>query len=206
MCELERRDSNGLTEEEFLRQYKAGDYPRPSLTVDMVIFDQDRDGLKVLLIRRKNHPWIGCRALPGGFVEPGESAEEAAARELEEETHLKNMRFAPCGFYSTPGRDPRTWIVSRGFFALHDGTQEAYGGDDAADADWFLIRDESSDSHFCLSLCHEGEELRIEGTCGVHPLTGQIQVTDAACRDLACDHPSIISDAYLALQRCGCLR
>lgn len=206
MQKSERRDSCGRTEEEFLRQYKAGDYPRPALTVDMVIFEIAQDGLRVLLIRRKNHPWIGCRALPGGFVEPGESAEQAAARELEEETHLKNMRFAPCGFYSAPGRDPRTWIVSRGFFAVNDSGQKAFGGDDAADADWFLIRDESRDSHFCLLLSHKDEELRIEGECSVHPLTGLIRVSGAICEDLACDHASIISDAYLALQRCGGLR
>ena len=201
-----RRDHNGLTEEEFLRQYKASDYPRPSLTVDVVMFDTAQEQLKVLLIRRKNHPWIGCRALPGGFVDQGECAEEAAARELEEETHLKGLSFAPCGFYSKPGRDPRTWVVSRGFFAVTDGLQQAEAGDDAADADWFTVHEESEGSHFVLVLRHAGEELRIMGEYGVQPLTGHTVINGACCTDLASDHACIISDAYLALMRCRGMR
>lgn len=197
-----RRDQNGLTEEEFLQQYKASDYPRPSLTVDVVMFDSTGADLKVLLIRRKNHPWIGCRALPGGFVEPEECAEEAAARELEEETHLKGLDFAPCGFYSAPGRDPRSWVVSRSFFAVTDGLQKAEAGDDAAEADWFTVCEESQGSHFELVLRFHEEELRITGEYGRQPLTGLPQVNGAFCEDLASDHASIISDAYLALRRC----
>ena len=202
MDRKQRRDQNGLTEEEFLRQYKASDYPRPSLTVDVAMFDTAGEELKILLIRRKNHPWIGCRALPGGFVEPGECAEEAAARELEEETHLKGLSFAPCGFYSTPGRDPRSWVVSRGFFAVTDGIQKAEAGDDAAEADWFTVHEESEGSDFVLVLHFDEEKVRITGDYCVQPLTGLPQITGAVCEDLASDHASIISDAYLALKRC----
>ena len=198
----QRRDQNGLTEEEFLRKYKASDYPRPSLTVDVAMFDIAGEELKILLIRRKNHPWIGCRALPGGFVEQDECAEEAAARELEEETHLKGITFAPCGFYSTPDRDPRTWVVSRGFFAVTDGLQKAEAGDDAAEADWFTVHEESEGNSFALVLRFAEEKIRITGEYGVQPLTGLLQVTGAVCEDLACDHASIISDAYLALKHC----
>ena len=81
-------DENGLTEEEFLSQYQPRDYERPSVTVDMLIFAVDKSGenKRLLLIKRKNHPYLGCWALPGGFVEMKESLREAAARELEEET------------------------------------------------------------------------------------------------------------------------
>ncbi len=202
MNKEEKRDQNGLTEAEFLRKYKATDYPGAYLTVDVVIFETSGEELKLLLIRRKNHPWIGCRALPGGFVEPGECAEEAAARELEEETHLKGMQFAPCGFYSTPGRDPRAWVVSRGFFAVSDGKQKALAGDDAADARWFDVREESQGDAFSLVLRRDEEVLAISGKLQVHPLTGILQVKEAACEDLACDHASIISDAYMAWKRC----
>ena len=88
-------DENGLTEEEFLSQYQPRDYERPSVTVDMLIFAVDKSGenKRLLLIKRKNHPYLGCWALPGGFVEMKESLREAAARELEEETGVKGMRL-----------------------------------------------------------------------------------------------------------------
>ena len=90
-------DENGLTEEEFLSQYQPRDYERPSVTVDMLIFAVDKSGenKRLLLIKRKNHPYLGCWALPGGFVEMKESLREAAARELEEETgcHAGKMEW-----------------------------------------------------------------------------------------------------------------
>ena len=86
---MELRDKNGLTEREYLAQYRADKYPRPSVTVDVCIFSRAADGsLRTLLIRRGGHPFLGWWALPGGFAQPGERVEEAAARELEEETNL----------------------------------------------------------------------------------------------------------------------
>lgn len=84
-------DRNGLTESEFLRRYSPGDYERPSVAADTVIFtvtDADADSyrklpekeLRVLLIRRGGHPFLGQWALPGGFVRPDETTEQAAAR------------------------------------------------------------------------------------------------------------------------------
>ena len=89
----EDRNINGLTEAEFLAQYRPGDYDRPSVTVDMMITCMSRhlNNLRVLLIQRKDHPYINCWALAGGFVNIDESAYEAACRELEEETGLKNI-------------------------------------------------------------------------------------------------------------------
>ena len=85
---MELVDKNGLTEEEYLKNYRPGDYERPSVTVDMLIFavDNREESIRLLLIKRKNHPFLGCWALPGGFVEMTESLRDAAARELEEET------------------------------------------------------------------------------------------------------------------------
>ena len=84
----EIRNKDGLTEEEFLKQYKPSKYERPSVTVDMLILCMSRylDNLKVLLIQRKNHPYINCWALAGGFVGIHESTYDAACRELQEET------------------------------------------------------------------------------------------------------------------------
>lgn len=86
----EIRNKDGLTEEEFLKQYKPSKYERPSVTVDMLILCMSRylDNLKVLLIQRKNHPYINCWALAGGFVGIHESTYDAACRELQEETGL----------------------------------------------------------------------------------------------------------------------
>ena len=80
---MELKNADGLTEKEFLEQYRPGDYEHPSVTVDMLIFavDSKDEGVDLLLIRRKNHPCIGKWAIPGGFVEMNESLEEAAARE-----------------------------------------------------------------------------------------------------------------------------
>lgn len=63
---MELVDKNGLTEEEYLKNYRPGDYERPSVTVDMLIFavDNREESIRLLLIKRKNHPFLGCWALP----------------------------------------------------------------------------------------------------------------------------------------------
>ena len=69
------RNKDGLTEEEFLKQYKPSDYERPSVTVDMLILCMSKylENMKILLIQRNNHPYINCWALAGGFVNIDES-------------------------------------------------------------------------------------------------------------------------------------
>lgn len=139
----EIRNEQGLTEAEFLQQYSPGDYERPSVTVDMLVFavNETLDALKILLIRRKNHPYIHCWALPGGFVEMDESLEEAARRELEEETGLQDIYMEQLYTFGEPGRDPRSRIISTAYMALiQENTVAVTAGDDAADACWFTIR------------------------------------------------------------------
>ena len=79
---MEKRDKRGLTEAEYLAQYKPGRYPQPSLTVDIILLAHAEGALRVLLVRRGGHPYLGCWALPGGFAEPQETTAQAAAREL----------------------------------------------------------------------------------------------------------------------------
>ncbi len=145
------RDRNGLTEEEFLKQYDAGDYERPSVAADMVIFTVmekeesnyrklPEKSLRVLLIQRGGHPFLGKWALPGGFVRPNETTEQAAERELREETGVDNVYLEQLYTFSGLGRDPRTWVMSCSYMALIDSSKvEVRAGDDADNAAWFEV-------------------------------------------------------------------
>lgn len=122
---------------------KEEEYPRPSLTVDIVVFTIQENQLQLLLVQRGNPPYAGQWALPGGFVRPGESLEAAAARELEEETGVRNAYLEQLYTYGDPGRDPRGWVVSVAYFALIPAGQaiRRQAGSDAAQARWFPISD-----------------------------------------------------------------
>ncbi len=102
----------------------------PKLTVDCVVFDAED---RLLLIRRKNEPFAGQYALPGGFVDVGEIVEAAALRELKEETRVEGEIVRLIGVYSDPNRDPRGHNVSVAFLVRTSAT-EARGSDDAAAA------------------------------------------------------------------------
>lgn len=102
-----------------------------ALTVDCVLFS--RTG-SVLLIRRKNPPFQGQYALPGGFVNEDETTEQACLRETKEETNLKIKNLQLVGVYSKPGRDPRGRTVSVAYLAQADLSQ-LKAGDDAAEAE-----------------------------------------------------------------------
>ncbi|MNH79787.1 Bifunctional NMN adenylyltransferase/Nudix hydrolase [compost metagenome] len=144
-------DRDGLTEREFMEQYQAGDYERPSVAADMVIFtvtNAEEDNyrklpdkeLRVLLIRRGGHPFLGKWALPGGFVRSDETTEQAAARELHEETGVTDVYLEQLYTFSDIGRDPRTWVMSCSYMALINSDQvQLKAGDDAAEAAWFKV-------------------------------------------------------------------
>jgi 8-oxo-dGTP diphosphatase len=105
----------------------------PLLTVDAVIADPS---LGVVLIRRRNDPFAGSWALPGGFVDVGEECEAACRREVREETGLVVAIVRLLGVRSRPGRDPRGHTVSVVYLCRVTGGV-LRGGDDAADAAWF---------------------------------------------------------------------
>lgn len=142
---MEKRNADGLTEKEFLEQYCPGDYDRPSVSVDMMILAMDKSlgSLRTLLVQRRNHPYIDCWALPGGFVGIDESAYEAACRELEEETGLKDIYLEQIYTMSQPDRDPRMRVIDIAYMALvplKNVESMVRAGDDAKDALWFDIR------------------------------------------------------------------
>ncbi len=137
----DRIDKNGLTEKEAIEQFRKKNYPKPSLTADIAVFAETEGTLRLLMIRRGGHPFLGCWALPGGFAEEGETIEQSAERELEEETGVRDLPLTLVGIYSTPGRDPRGWTVSAAYTVLlPDGIIKASAGDDAAEADWIEVQ------------------------------------------------------------------
>lgn len=112
------------------------DYPRPALTVDIVLLHTSADGIEVLLIKRARDPFEGQWAFPGGFVDKDESLEDAALRELAEETGLRRMRLEQIGALGDPGRDPRGHTVSVVFAGVLEDRAVVTGADDASEAAW----------------------------------------------------------------------
>lgn len=110
----------------------AGKPKTPLLTADCVVFD--RAG-RLLLIKRKHTPFKGQYALPGGFVDIGETVEEAALRELDEETGIGGKIISLIGVYSNPKRDPRGHTVSTAFL-IRPSSSKVAGGDDAESAEF----------------------------------------------------------------------
>lgn len=99
-------------------------------------------GWQILLIRRKNPPDQGKWALPGGFMEIDETLEQTAARELEEETGLKEIELEQFRTFSQLKRDPRTRVITTVYYGLTSmANSEAIGGDDAEEATWFPVED-----------------------------------------------------------------
>jgi len=118
------------------------EFPRAALTVDCIIFGLDDDELKVLLIRRDIEPFAGKWAIPGGFVRPGESVDEAARRELREETNLDSLYLEQLYTFGEPDRDPREHVVTVAYFALVNLEDHEIRADtDAREAAWVSMRD-----------------------------------------------------------------
>lgn len=114
-----------------------------SVAVDAIVFGYSKeDGVKVLLIKRKYHPFQEHWAIPGGFVEADESLEDAVERELKEETGVKINYLEQLYTFGKPDRDPRKRIISVAYFGLVKSSQFAKleADSDAEDADWFNIK------------------------------------------------------------------
>lgn len=137
-----RRAVKVVLTSEIPANYDPQAYERPSVTVDVVIFSLVDDDLQVLLVKRKHSPFAGKWALPGGFVHIDESLEEAAARELAEETGVTNVYMEQLYTFGDPDRDPRTRVITIVYFALvpYDTVQHRPGGDTAETA-WFSMFD-----------------------------------------------------------------
>lgn len=115
-------------------------YPRPALTADCIVFARKELDFRVLLVQRANEPYKGKWAFPGGFMNMDETTEEAARRELKEETGLIVDDISQIGTFDRVDRDPRGRVITVAYFVVIDGIRKVKGGDDAAGARWFSIQ------------------------------------------------------------------
>ncbi|EOS30742.1 MAG: NUDIX hydrolase [Lachnospiraceae bacterium] len=149
---------------QFLASYDINQYDRPSIAADIAVFSIGRKlaeeldyrrlptkTLRLLMIRRAEQPYQGEWALPGGFMQQGETIQETARRELKEETGTDKAYLTLCDVFSDIGRDPRGWILSQSFIAvlndddLANSHLEASG--DAGEAGWFDITVQKTAEH-----------------------------------------------------------
>ena len=188
---MELLDKNGLTEAEYLAAYRPGDYERPSVTADIAVFRERKQGMELLLIRRGGHPFLGKWALPGGFINMDEDLEAAALRELYEETGVRGAVPVQIGAYGRADRDPRGRIITVAYLLRLPEGAEPKAGDDAADAGMFEISVEPLEHRILLKSAEKGVEFAvpysIDNGRAVYP--GETL--------LAGDHSQVLADALL---------
>ncbi len=114
-------------------------YPHPAVTADCLVFAHTDEGMKLLLIQRKNEPCKGKWAFPGGFMDIDETTIDAARRELKEETGLVVGELHRVGIFDAVDRDPRERIITVAYYTILDKPVEVSGLDDAAQAKWFSL-------------------------------------------------------------------
>ena len=132
------------------------EYPRPALNVDCVVFGLEASELKVLLIERDLEPFKGHWALPGGFVNMDEALEEAALRELQEETGLRDLYLEQLYTFGQVDRDPRGRVISVAYYALVNPKGLALqASSDARQAKWFAVNQIRGSSGPQLAFDHE---------------------------------------------------
>lgn len=143
--EKEKYLNENVEEANFLKNYNPDKYQKPSVTVDILIFRLVNDSVDILLIKRKKPPYKEFWAFPGGFVNINESLEDAAKRELLEETNVKNVFLEQLYTFGDVERDPRMRVISVSYMALlNENDIEKFNekaGDDAKELQWFNINE-----------------------------------------------------------------
>ncbi len=191
---------------EWYKEHEEGKYEKPSMTADIAIFSVfgEEPKLKLLLIKRGNHPCKDMYALPGGFVDKNETIDEAAERELKEETGIE------CGFleqirtFSEPGRDPRGWTMTGSYLALIDASKyKIQAGDDAKEAVWFEVSMQKDEQGRWDLKLQNGETLLhaiLEDTAKAgREIQPRLQFVES--ENIAFDHGKIIAYSVLALRQ-----
>jgi 8-oxo-dGTP diphosphatase len=116
-----------------------GSADRPAVSVDVVIFSVRAHGLTVLLVRRAAAPFRGRWSLPGGFVRPTESLDDAARRQLQEETEVRDVYLEQLYTFGAPRRDPRGRMISVAYFALVAADVGARAAADGLEVSWHAV-------------------------------------------------------------------
>ncbi|MGL4742341.1 MAG: NUDIX hydrolase [Sarcina sp.] len=221
------RNKKGYTEAEFLAHYNINEYERPSVTVDMVLFtlgeiQKDRmrrkvneKELKVLLVKREEHPCINKWSLPGGFVHIDESLEAGVNRKLKEETGLDDIYCEQLYTWGEVGRDPRTRIISTSYMALVNNEVLSSNDNNEWEVEWFSVKKEdaghikvsSEEQHYKSILSFYNETLDISIKYKItekikirnfdKEVSYEYEVMDSK-DELAFDHLKIV---YYALER-----
>lgn len=201
-----KKGNNGKSDEElFLSSYDITDYDRPSVTSDIAAFsirtEADESQLALLLIRRGEHPYMNCWALPGGFLRADETVEECALREIMEETNVVPSAILPVGVYSDCNRDPRGRIISNAFTSIIcEDAVRTLSGDDAIDAKWFDVTYEEETDGMCrLEVTNDSvtivSKLKVKFS-----KFGKAKYEIVENNGLAFDHAAIIVESLMALK------
>lgn len=192
-----------MDEREYIKNYRIEDYERPSVAADMAVFavrdivsDNPKKStekrLTLMLIRRGEHPYMGKWALPGGFLRMNETIEECAARELTEETGLKEPYLRQFRTYSEVDRDPRGRIISCAYISLISGSSDTVAASsDASDAAWFDVDIKETEDGFSV-VFSDGENELLSAEVSEASDIAEIKSTNG---ELAFDHVRIITDA-----------
>ncbi|MEO0475841.1 MAG: NUDIX domain-containing protein [Planctomycetota bacterium] len=160
------------------------EYERPALTVDIVVFALDEDGLQVMLIERDLEPFAGRWAIPGGFVRVDETLDEAARRELQEETGLRDIYLEQLYTFGGIDRDPRERIVTVAYYALVNlQGHDVKASTDARNAAWFNI-DDLPDLAFDHDAVLDAALERLQGKVRYQPIGFELLPNKFPLRDL----------------------
>lgn len=203
------RNEKGETLEQFLANYDVNVYPRPSVTADIAVFTLVRRmtgmELAVLMVKRRNHPSIGKYALPGGFINMDETLEEAAARELMEETGVTGLTLRQFGTFGALDRDPRTRVITVGHYTIAPfDTLKAEAGDDAAEAGLFTVdvcREAACASAEQYRIMLLGERMLTARALLRYDRMGAYTAPAAEPGDLASDHGHVLFAALYELYK-----
>ena len=211
------RNGKGQTLEEFLEEYDPYRYKNPCCTTDTVVFSYKdeqalKEGrLKILLVKRGNHPSIGCWALPGGFVNLRENLEDTARRELQEETGVSGLPVEQFACYGDYQRDPRARIITSAYLSIvKESDVSVEAGDDAADASWFEIEmepetvyEEDGWEKTEYHLTIQNQDQKMNAVVQKKERTGLVREKYYVVKEgggIAVDHAAILAQAYELLK------
>ncbi|MBR4164321.1 MAG: NUDIX hydrolase [Solobacterium sp.] len=208
---MEEINEKGQTLKEFLDAYDDSKFRHPSNTVDMILMTVQDKKLKLLLIKRKDHPFIHNWALPGGFIEFDEDIEEAVRRELSEETNITDHTyFRQLYTFGNADRDPRTRVITTMYLSMTpvENIRNTRAGDDAQDAKWFTISkkviETGEQNRKSILTLDDDNSIHMEYVIHDHAKHNYIEtrseLTDNSNAQLAADHIKGINMAMDMLQ------